>query len=365
MHLILTVGHPFDLAVYYRLIPVLKKHFTFKTTILLARTYFFREFTNYQEIAKKLADEVCFIEADMVPRFGWNLPKHIINSLKLLRKIKRLKTKDSFLFLLDKSSLFANISMSRFKKIILIQHFESIDTKKHYTISKTWTLLINFYTIALGLIPYIVYKNREAKKLVYFYKPLRPLPKPFCLSEFSGERNIVLPQVAIEKKQQKVILFGSRFNNWGLENLPEIQEQIANIYKQIVFVLKSHQFFYKPHPLEKGSEYNFVNKIFGGRLVNLGIALNSELLLIENPDFNYCFSLGSTSSVSAFEMGFSSKVFYKTLTLPPSFAAAYDSIFDRMPQDFFLKTECSQEIQSKCEKRTTPYLDELITSLKK
>ena len=113
-------------------------------------------------------------------------------------------------------------------------------------------------------------------------------------------------------------------------------EILSNIYAYIHAAFHSYDVYYVPHPLEKGSEFKFINNIFCGSLSIADNYFSSEHYLLQNRDVEYTFSLASTSSFSSFSMGFSSKVFYKMFDLPESVRSTYDNIFKGLPSDFFL-----------------------------
>lgn len=73
---------------------------------------------------------------------------------------------------------------------------------------------------------------------------------------------------------------------------------------------------YLAHPAEKGGDFNFVNNVFHGRLDLVSSYFSSEHFLYENRGIEFKFSIESASSFSTFNIGFSSKVFYKVFYFP-------------------------------------------------
>jgi hypothetical protein len=63
---------------------------------------------------------------------------------------------------------------------------------------------------------------------------------------------------------------------------------------------------------------------------------NTEFFLLNSSDYSFTFSIGSTSSRSAYDFGLNSYVFYKYLQLPLEIEATYDNIFIDQPKDFFI-----------------------------
>ena len=72
-----------------------------------------------------------------------------------------------------------------------------------------------------------------------------------------------------------------------------------------------------------------------GRCELVNNYFSSEHFLFENRKISYTFSIGSTSSFSAFNMGFSAKVFYKMLDFSANIESTYDRIFSGFPVSFF------------------------------
>ena len=92
-----------------------------------------------------------------------------------------------------------------------------------------------------------------------------------------------------------------------------------DVKKYIYFIEIFNEFkndatlLYIAHPLEKGLEFEEISSIFENNIKNETSYLNSEHFLLENSDVSHCFSIGSTSCKSAYQMGFNSKVAYKSL----------------------------------------------------
>ena len=145
------------------------------------------------------------------------------------------------------------------------------------------------------------------------------------------------------------VIFGGRFTEWPY--LKENREKYISIIKSFYLKLYNnfidYEFYYKPHPKEIETEYNILNSTFDNKLKNLGKSLNSELFLLKNKNIGYCFSICSTSSLSAYEMGFNSRVFYKLLQLKNGVEKGNDEIYFDMPSDFFIDS-MQDDLSHKC-----------------
>jgi hypothetical protein len=137
-------------------------------------------------------------------------------------------------------------------------------------------------------------------------------------------------------KIKKVLIFGSRFLSWDYFNKSHI-DKLLKVYRLLLEVYPESRFFYKPHPLEKGFEFQFLQKhVFGNRISLISNMVNTEFFLLNKSDFSFTFSIGSTSSRSAYDFGVNSYVFYKYLQLPFEIEATYDNIFIDQPNEFFI-----------------------------
>ena len=339
-NLVLYIGHPFDLAYFVRLLPLINGKKQFYVTAIVVKGYYFRNMDSLNELLYKISNDHLIIPRNKIPGYGKNLLKGIKNTLFVKKLIRNIDKNNSILISMDHSQFIANYLNSHFKKVILIQTVDTLDFKKHYKpayLRMVWFNLVNLLTGSKFI---VLYYNKSSSGHIWHYKILNPNFKPIYRNDnVSISNRIVLPKVASENKSKKIIIFGSRYNDWRYinNNRSEIKEIIFLFYKNLKQTFPEHIFYYKPHPRENGSEYAEINQIFDNQLINVGISLNSELFLIKNNDIEHCFSLGSTSSMSAYEMGFGSKVFYKTLPFPKSVNSVYDEIFHDAPGDFFIK----------------------------
>ena len=339
-NLVLYIGHPFDLAFFMRLLPLINEKKQFYVTAIVAKGYYFRNMDSLNELLNKISDECFVIPDNKIQGYSKHLLNGIKNTLFVKKLICNIDKNNSILISIDKSQFIANYLNSHFKKVILIQTVDTLDLKKDYKpaiLRMVWFNLINIIT---GSKLIFLRYNKKSSGHIWHYKILNPNFKVIYRNDnISISNRIVLPKVASKNKSKKIIIFGSRYNDWRFinNNKSEIKELIFLFYKNLKQTSSEHTFYYKPHPRENGSEYAEINQIFDNQLINVGISLNSELFLIENDDIEHCFSLGSTSSMSAYEMGFSSKVFYKMLPLSQPVNSAYDDIFQDAPEDFFIK----------------------------
>ena len=162
--------------------------------------------------------------------------------------------------------------------------------------------------------------------------------RPFLL--FQTRLNSIKPRITLPPLNNinpgnKIVIFGSRYNSWCYLNSIS-KEKIFSFYRKINNIFSNYLFFYIPHPFEKGIEFNEIQSIFEGKLKLENSKVSSETFLYFNRDIFLCLSIGSTSSHSAYEMGFNSKVFYKLLNFNDNITKTYDQIFYDMPENFHI-----------------------------
>jgi hypothetical protein len=238
---------------------------------------------------------------------------------------------------LDKSQFISLFLLSFFKRIILIQQ---VEPNQGYIFDWKAIIIRNIYHFICGCRYMIFLKlkssNGNINGLVF---PQNNRPNIIYQSNSANiNPKFNLPALNDIRLGKKIVIFGSRFNNWNFlsgYSLEIFKKKLSNIYKEIGNYFKGYEIIYISHPLEKGTEYEDINFWLGGILNKVTSYISSEHYLFCNRDVSYCFSIGSTSSHSAYSMGFNSKVFYKRLNFNPEIEAVYDAIFDGLPLSFF------------------------------
>ncbi len=240
--------------------------------------------------------------------------------------------RNSTLVSLDKSSLLSRFFLGRSRKCLLIQQKENIG--KNYALD-VWASLKDFirclvvgacfashyvsrgYGAAIGGLKVISYGKKD------HFRIIRHSPSQ------SDPSQLHLPPLK-RMEGRKVVIFGSRFLSWPYFNSVGVDVRIGKlrgIYDRIRGSLWGSTFIYIPHPLEKGEEITFLRDIFGATLSVDTECFSAEHFLYNNRDVSLTFSIGSTSSRSAYCMGFPSKVFYQLLDFPSDVVSVYDDIF--------------------------------------
>jgi len=347
---ILFIGHTFDLAFFMRLIPLINSDNDFEITAIVAKGKYFREMHNLGNYLKEITHSSICIQQNRIPAYSRNIIKSLFNTFRLKRKLNSQDFSSSLLISLDKSTFLANYLLSKFKNVILIQTKESNDNdlKKHFRIRLLRTIWFNILNLLTNSKYTTLYVNKGSCNRVHQFRILKPEHYTIYRNLTSKRNKIILPSVANSNKSNKVLIFGSRFYGWAYfyEYYDFNRSKIISFYTCLHELYPNYEFLYKPHPKEEGKEFDEINKVFGGKLINLGISLNAEMYLLENKDIDLCVSINSTSSISAFEMGFNSKVFYKILKFPDSLVYDMDLRFNDAPNDIFI-TSLDADIKNK------------------
>ncbi|MDC3217301.1 hypothetical protein OAU21_02340, partial [Gammaproteobacteria bacterium] len=114
----------------------------------------------------------------------------------------------------------------------------------------------------------------------------------------------------------------------------------------------TYKFYYIAHPKEK-DEFEELNNIFENNLNLIEGFLNSEHYLVENNDIAHCFSIGSTSSKSAYQMGFNSKVAYRSIFKGNQIVDGFDSIFEDIDESIHINDSFSDIRKKIVEEKTS------------
>lgn len=339
--LVLYIGHSFDLAYFSRLIPLINSNKIFYVIVIVAKGRYFNEMHSLKSHLGKFSDSQIFIEKKDIPAYSKNVFKSIFNGIKLLQKIKHIDRKRSILISIDKSTFMANLLNSKFENVLLIQTIEPDDNelKKYYKFRYWRTVWFNVFNILTLSKIVAIYVNKGSKGKVHKFRVINPKFDVIFRNQTDLKNKLLLPEVSTQPRSKKILIFGSRYNEWSYfqENLDLNKQKIFDFYSYIGILFKGYEFLYKPHPKETGREFSEIRSLFSDQIKNVGNALNSELFLLENTDIEFCFSINSTSSISAYEMGFNSKVFYPILKFPPDLVHDMDKRYVDAQNEFFIK----------------------------
>jgi hypothetical protein len=332
--LIFSIAHSYDLMFFYRL--VMESNYKEKYIIKILfqeHKYFKGKMPIVNRMLLAISDKIVFVKNDQIPRHSINLFKHVFLAYKMKRLIRYNFNKKDRLLILDKSSYSSNILLSYFNRSVLFQFQNKKSSSYELYILKN--ILIYIYHAVINIPKIKVLKLINSEKIIEeFIVDLKNIDKVFIAND-KGPRSINFSIVDNTIKSNKIVIFGSRYNQWNLKSstLTKINTYYENIYNTFK---DKYLFVYIEHPLEKGSELKEMQEVFDNSLLIETRYLNSEHYLIENKDTAYCFSIGSTSSKSAYQMGFNSKVGYKWILSDTNIILGFDSVFDDIADDIHM-----------------------------
>ncbi len=335
--IVIYIGHAYDLVYFLRLIPIIRADSSYVFLAVVAIDGHLAKITRLEYFLNQITKEYILIQESEVPRLNTNV---FVTSRKIkvaLRKLSSFICKADLFISLDKSQLLPHILLNKFRRSILIQTFEPNNLIHDYKIAWKSTILANIYNVLFCSKLKIIRSNKKSV-FISHHEVLGQNSEIIYRNgdDFLPNRIILPPLVHQKVPGKKILIFGSRFLSWDYFT-EKMKTDLMNFYVTISDTYEDYTFLYKPHPAEMAEEFKLIKECFTpGKINNIGYDLNSELVLLESRDVEYCFSLGSTSSLSAFEMGFNSFVFYKLLGFPKEIERTYDNIFMDAPKEFFL-----------------------------
>ena len=135
-----------------------------------------------------------------------------------------------------------------------------------------------------------------------------------------------VPAVKSENKltENLILIFGGRFLSWNYVNHDEIKSRYHDFFDYLEKKYERPYFLYMKHPLEN-EEFEFISD---ERLNCYDGNLNAELFMITNyHQISHTISIGSTSSLSAYNFGIQTSIFYPDYVNDEQVKKVYDQIF--------------------------------------
>ncbi len=366
-NIVLYIGHTYDLAYFSRLIPLINGSGKFNITSIVVKGRYFDKLKEYKEILDGYSDVIIEIPRDQIPIYSPRILRSLKFVYKLRKRISDIDFRDSLFISHDKSQFVSNYLLSCFNKVILIQTLESNDLKNNLKLSLIRMFYYNLLNILSGSKLIVLKEIISSNKHAWHFRILNPHFNVIYRNNSKKIKNVItLPSLDKIDPNKKILIFGGRFTEWPYlkNNREKYILIIKSFYQKLYNNFQDYEFFYKPHPKENETEYNILKPIFDDKLINLGKSLNSELYLLKNRDISYCFSICSTSSLSAFEMGFNSRVIYKILELKNGIEKANDDIYVDMPSEFFINS-LEDNLSHKCNTHNDGRLDYIINIIDK
>lgn len=335
--ILLIVQHRYDLIFFSRIISFYKKkNYSFKLIIT-------QKLCEENSLQKYLKDnDFKYLIIPEIRRKHFNILKLLQDIFKFRLWISKIP-KHNLTIILDKSDIVSKVFLKKFNNVVLIQQIEKLD--KNYSFNLRLTYLKAIQSILFGGRILKNYTNRISARHISnqtFFKFNAPKNILIHVNDKNLNNSFFLPHLNLKLKKNKIVIFGSRFNDWRFitgNYKKDFYQKIASIYSEISLKFKNDfRVDYIPHPRESGTEFKMINEIFDFKINNLkNEYFSSEHYLLNNMDTFMTYSLASTASMSSYNMGFQSKVFYRMLGLADGLTKVFDNIFFGAQEEFFSK----------------------------
>ena len=314
-----VVNHQFDLIFFIRLSTFLKAD---NFELIVNNRLFDRKQKIY--IENKYTN-IKFLFYD----FGEERRNSILRYIYLFKvncQLNKVVQKNKILISLDKSKLTSRILLRKSNQAIIVQQQENHNS---FSLDFKWTLKESVKSFFLGLGITKVFSNSTGyvRKYVVNLKSTEVIYPEFSL----------LPPLTCISKSNIVVIFGSRFFSWNFIEFEKFIKNLRKFYLSIQIMHPQSELVYIPHPRESSREYEFIVRELKINMVKIHNYLCAEHFLIENPNVNTCYSISSTASKSAYELGFNSFVYYKIFGFPREIVDSFDEIFQNIPNSIVVK----------------------------
>ena len=335
------VDHPFDLVLFLGLKNILNEKFAIYTIALFTDHQYFKKCFECKSFLKEF-DELVSVDR---PTYGKNIFKNLKNSFEFSGGLKNIIIKHNPIFFsINRSELTTKLiekyAENNLYRILQRSTVDAERLKADYGLSLKHTLLRRVYEIALNLEKTSAYVNNKTKNMWYFKHFNEDVSRTFYLinrNEIPKPDEIHFPyyftNLQSNTTQKKVYFFGSRFLGWDFLHDDSAIKTINLIFRKIEEVHSEAQLIYKPHPLES----NESEKLDLGKFIVDASPNSAEIEYIKYySDIEAVYSIGSTSSKTAFNFGFKSYVIYKIFRFEPKVEETFNRLFNGLPKSMFI-----------------------------
>lgn len=234
--------------------------------------------------------------------------RELINSLKHQAEIH----------LVDKSSIFSQLILDLHDNVLLYQfaEYEKYNEKTTVNFTKTG---YQFMLSLIFRIKFRIIRRTSSGKRKFDSYPYKGRYFKIVDIKFHQSK----PTKSLSKN---AVFFGSRFMQWGLNDneLRKLSTKIREIANK-----KYENIFYIPHPLETDSEFIFCKTYIQNlKLVEEQIISAEDWTTSFSVDQLDTYSIGSTASRIASQLGYRSTVFYRDIFERSETMNEYDKLFD-------------------------------------
>ena len=335
------IGHPFDLVLFLGLKNILNEKLEIYTIALFTDHQYFKKCSECESFLNEF-DELIRVAT---PTYGKNIFKNLIKSFELSGILKNIISKyNPIFFSANRSELITKLiekySENNLYRILQRSTVDDERIKADYGLNLKHTVLRRLYEIALGLEKTSAYVNNKTKNIWYFKHFNEDVSRTFYLinkNEIPKPDEIHFPYYFTHSQsntsQRKIYFFGSRFLGWDFLHDDSAIKTINSILRKIEEVHNTALLIYKPHPLES----NESEKLDLGKFIVDASPNSSEIEYTKYfSDIEAVYSIGSTSSKTAFNFGLKSYLTYKLFKFDKSIEEQFNNLFLNLPENMFI-----------------------------
>ena len=329
--IVFIINHPIDIV--FALSTIKELNLVDSKFLVFDHKYFNRDIYDFIKRSK-----IDFTLLDK-PEYLTNVYIGYRKSIKFINYLKKNFDENTLIITFSKFELYIDLLNKYFKNhISILQPGSTVNDFKENEIQifRTFKIRRNIYEFLLKLKKSKPYKLNSTKSIVLFGK-LYKNTEIFLSNKKNLNPNEITFPFKFRKEKLKhpntIIVFGSRFLEWEYFDSKKI-DLLNDFLENLKSSFLEFKFIYVKHPLEK-REYEFLNINEFEIIEN---SINAEMIFYEmGHKIHSVYSIGSTSSKTAFEYGIRSHVIYKMLKLEGSVEKVYDRIFSGYPKNFYLK----------------------------
>ena len=272
------------------------------------------------------------------PEYLTNIYLGFKKGIKFINQLKKTINNNSLIITFSKFELYIDLVNKYFKNhISILQPGSTVNDFKENEIQifRTFKIRRNIYESLFKLKKSIPYKLNSTRSIVVFDEIHKNIEIFLSNNKNLNPNEITFPLSIKEEKLKHpntIVVFGSRFLGWEYFD-PKKIDLFNDFLKNLKSSYLNFKFIYVKHPLEK-NESDFL-KIDNFEIIENSI--NAEMIFYEmGHKIHSVYSIGSTSSKTAFEFGIKSHVLYKSLKFENSVEKVYNRIFNGYPKNFFI-----------------------------
>lgn len=328
--IVFIINHPIDIVFALSIIKEL--NLVESEFLVFDHKYFNRDI---YEFIKRSKIDFTLLEK---PEYLTNIYKGFRKSIKFINYLKKKINENTLIITFSKFELYIDLLNKHFKNhISILQPSSTVNdfNKNELEVFHTYKIRRNIYEFLFKLKKSIPYKLNSTRSIVVFDKLSKNIEIFLSNNKNLNPNEITFPFNIKEERLKHpniIVVFGSRFLEWEYFDTKKI-----DLFNDFLENLKSRhlefKFIYVKHPLEK-REYEFLNINEFEIIEN---SINAEMIFHKmGHKIHSVYSIGSTSSKTAFEFGIRSHVIYKSLKFESSVEKIYDRIFRGYPKHFFV-----------------------------